>query len=84
MLVTMFPNLSTLANVVLTIPVSTASVERSFLQMKLIKTRLRNRLGERSLSSLMKIAVESPDKLSDNNLEEIVDTWNRKPRKIVV
>lgn len=84
MLVTMFPNLSTLANVVLTIPVSTASVERSFSQMKLIKTRLRNRLGERSLSSLMKIAVESPDKLSDNELEEVVDIWNRKPRKIVV
>ena len=48
--------------------------------MKLMKTRLRNQLGERSPSSLMKIAVESPD----NELEEIVDIWNRKPRKLVV
>ena len=38
MLVTMFPNLSALSNVCLSIPVATASVERSFSQMKLIKT----------------------------------------------
>ena len=41
-LITMFPNISTLANICLSIPVGTASVERSFSQMKLIKTRLRN------------------------------------------
>ena len=40
MLTTMFPNLSTLGNIYLSIPVSTASVERSFSQMKLLKTRL--------------------------------------------
>ena len=42
MLVTKFPNLSTVANICLTLPVSTASVE---CQMKMIKTRLRNRTG---------------------------------------
>ena len=42
MLKTMFPNLHTLANVCITLPVGTASVERSFSQMKMIKTRLRN------------------------------------------
>ena len=50
MLRTIFPNISTLANICLTIPVSTASVERSFSQMKLIKT-LTSRMqasGERS------------------------------------
>ena len=46
----MFPNLNTLANICLTIPVATASVERSLPQMKMIKTRLRNRMGEKSLS----------------------------------
>lgn len=51
MLITMFPNISTLVNVCLSIPVGTASVERSFSQMKLIKTRLRNRTGESSLVS---------------------------------
>ena len=42
-LVNMFPNLSVLANICLTIPVSTASVEQSFSQ---IKTRLRNCIGD--------------------------------------
>ena len=36
-LVTMFPNLNALANISLLIPVSTASVERSFSQMKLFE-----------------------------------------------
>ena len=58
MLKTMFPSLNTLANVCLSIPVGTACVERSFSEMKMIKTRLRNRIGESSLSFLMKIAIE--------------------------
>ena len=84
MMKTMFPNLSTLATISLSIPVATASVERSFSQMKLIKTRLRSRLCDTSLSHLMKIAIESPDKLTDSDLEDIVDVWNRKSRSITV
>ena len=84
MLITMFPNLHKLATVCVTIPVSTASVERSFSQMKLIKTRLRNSLNEVSLSQLMKIAIESPEKLDDSHLEEILDIWNKKPRRISI
>ena len=41
--------------------------------MKLINNRLRNRLTELSLSYLMKIVIESPEKLTDSDLEEIVD-----------
>ena len=84
MLKTMFPHLNTLANVCMTIPVGTASVERSFSQMKMIKTCLRNRLGKKSLSYFMKIAIEALQKLSDDDLETIVGIWIRKPRKIVV
>ena len=84
MLTAMFPNLSTLGNICLSIPVSIASVERSFSQMKLLKTRLRNRLSDSSLSHLMKIAIESPDKLSDRDTEEIVNVWNRKSRRVLV
>ena len=79
MLTTMFPNLCKLATICLT-----ASVERSFSQMKLIKTRLHNSLGECNLSHLMKIAIESPEKLPDYDLEEIVNIWNRKSRRIAV
>ena len=83
-LISMFPNLNTLASICLTIPIGTASVERSFSQVKMIKTRLRSRLGEKSLSHLMKIAIESPEKLSDSDLENIVDIWYRKSRRIIV
>ena len=30
----------------------------------------------------MKIVIESPEKLTDSDLEEIVDVWNRKGRRI--
>ena len=82
MLQAKFSNLNTLANIP-TIPVATASVERSFSQMKMIKTRLRNRMGKKFLSHLMKISIES-QKLSDSDSENIVDVWNRKNRIIIV
>ena len=84
MLKAMFPNLSTIASISLTIPVATASVERSFSQMKLIKTRLRSSLSDSSLSSLMKVAIETENKLTEDDLEVIVDIWNRKGRRIAV
>ena len=52
--------------------------------MKLIKSCLRSSLNDKSLSNLMKIALESPDELTDSHLEEVVDVWNRKSRRIVV
>ena len=73
MLVTMFPNLQKIASIGLTLLVSTASVVRSFSQMKLIKTSLRNSLTEGRLTRLMRITIESPQK------EVILDIWNRKP-----
>ena len=77
MLTTMFPNLHTIATISLSIPVATASLKRSFSQMKLIKTRLHSSLKDTSLSHLMKIAIESPDELTDSDLDEIVEVWNR-------
>ena len=32
----------------------------------------------------MKIVIESPEKLTDGGLEEIVDLWNRKGGQIAV
>ena len=52
--------------------------------MKLIKNCFCNHLNELSLSNLIKIIVESPDKRTDSNLEEIVDVWNRIGRRIAV
>ena len=81
---TLFPNLNKIGAICLLIPVTTASVERSFSQMKLIKTRLRSSLNDKCLSNLMKIALESRVELTDSHLKEIVDVWNRKSRRLTV
>ena len=49
----------------------------------MIKTRLRNHLGEQNLAHLMRIAIETPEKLPDDIVESVVDIWNR-PRHIAV
>ena len=49
-----FPETFKMINILLSLPISTASVERSFSQMKMIKTRLRNRLSDATLVQLMK------------------------------
>ena len=61
-----------------------SSDPRSFSEMKLIKTRLCNALSDCSLYHLMKIAIEAPGILSDNDLEEIVNVWQRKSRRVSV
>ena len=63
-----------------TAPFGTASVEKSFSWMKMIKTQLRNRLGEKSLSYLIKLSIELPQKLNDEDLETLIEIWNRKTR----
>ena len=60
---------------------STATVERSFSQMKLVKNRLRNRLSDVSLPQLMRIAIEGPE-LTDINFEEILDIFGQQNRRI--
>ena len=55
-----------------------------FLRHEINKESSRNRLTELSLSNLMKIVIESPEKLTDSDLEEIVDVLNRKGRRIAV
>ena len=67
-----YPNLVTLTSVALTLPVTTATVERSFSDMKLIKICLRNRPGEESLDQTMHISIEGPDTLNYDELKEIV------------
>ena len=84
MIRTLFPNLCKIATISFSIPVSTASVKRSFFQMKSIKTRLRSSLNDKSLSYQMKI--ESPAELTNSHLEEVVDVYvsNRKNIRIAV
>ena len=70
-----------LMNIILALPVGTATVERSFSQMKMIKTRLRNRLNDSNLTRLMRIAIEGPE-LNSVNFAEILDIFKQKNRRI--
>ena len=53
--------------------------------MKLIKTRLRNRLSEDALDQTMRICIEGPDTLNDDDLKDIVAHWKgQKPRRLIL
>ena len=58
----------------------TATVERSFSQMKFVKTRLRNRLSDINLARLMRIVIEGPELTSVN----LMKFWMYLKNKIVV
>ena len=50
---------------------------KSFCKMKLIKTRLRNKLSQVLLDSLICISTEAPDEFSDTEYEFFVDKLQR-------
>ena len=82
---TAFSNLAKVAAIVNVLPVTTATVKRSFRAMKLIKTRLRSRLSADALEYTMCICIERPDRLSDDVLESVVDHYKRlKKRKLAL
>ena len=84
-LVAGFPNLASLARLAVVLPVTTATVERSFSDIKLIKTRLRSRLGEETLNHTMRISIEGPDKLNSEDIDNIIQYWKeKKTRKLVI
>ncbi|KAL4107195.1 hypothetical protein QTP88_017578 [Uroleucon formosanum] len=57
-LITAFPNLYTAYKSLGTIPASSASAERSFSKVKLIKTHLRSTVGQNRLESLVLLSTE--------------------------
>ena len=50
-----FPEIVKLIQIILCLPVGTAMVERSFTQIKMVKTWLRNQLSDDNLPRLMRI-----------------------------
>ena len=53
-----FPLVYRLIELTLILPVATASVERVFSSMKLIKTDLRNRMGDEWMNDIMVVNIE--------------------------
>lgn len=67
----------------LTIPVSTASAERSFSKLKLIKNYLRNTMGQERLSALAVLSIEA-DIASKINYGPIIKEFSKtKSRKFL-
>ena len=69
----MYPNILFLMQTTFTLPFATATVERSFSDMKQIKTQLRSRLLPKSLNHLMRIAIEGPNKLRDVDFDAVAN-----------
>ena len=77
-----FPNTIVAYRVLLTIPVTVASAERSFSKLKLLKTYLRSTMKQERLNALAIKALES-DMLEKIDYERIIEDFISKSyRKI--
>ncbi|XP_062170960.1 uncharacterized protein LOC133876724 [Alnus glutinosa] len=65
-----YPLIDRLIHLVLTLPVSTATTERAFSAMKLIKTRLRSRMEDEFLAYHMVVYIEK--EIAKNFISEMV------------
>ncbi|XP_043484549.1 zinc finger MYM-type protein 1-like [Leptopilina heterotoma] len=79
-----FPNIVTLIEIFLTIPLSNASAERSFSALKRVKTYLRSRMGQNRLDALSVMHIER-ESLDDINYDDIIkDFASKKARKVYI
>ena len=77
-----FPNISVALRILLTLPVTVASGERSFSKLKIIKNYLRSVMKQDRLSGLTILSIEC-DLFEETNFDEIIDEFARiKARKI--
>jgi len=78
----MYPNINITVRIMLTIPVSTASAERSLSKLKIIKNYLRNTMTQERLSAIAVLSIET--KIANNlNYEDILKTFSEaKSRKV--
>jgi hypothetical protein len=72
-----------LIRLVLTLLVSTATSERAFSAMKLVKTRLRNKMGDEFLRDCLIIYIEKEIAIeftTDTLIDDFYDTKTRRVR----
>lgn len=79
--VTIFPNVHSILKVCATLPVTVASVERTFSALKRIKTYLRNSSSENRLNGLASLSVHREFEIDTN---EVLSRFSEKNRKISV
>ena len=62
---------------------ATATVEHSFSHMKIVKTRLHNRLSDINLARLMRIVIEGCE-LTSVNFNEILEVFKEQNYRIAL
>lgn len=78
----LYPNMSIALRLLLTLPVTVASSERSFSKLKLIKTYLRSTMSQERLSALAILSIEQ-DVRKSVDMELLITRFaNAKARKI--
>ncbi|KAI3729948.1 hypothetical protein L6452_18621 [Arctium lappa] len=72
-----YPNVSVAYRIMLTVPVTVASAERSFSKLKLLKTYLRSSMSQERLNGLAILCIEK-DILDSIDLDTIIDDFASK------
>ena len=73
--------IDSLIRLVLTLPVSTATTERAFSAMNLLKTQLRNKMDNDFLTDCMVIYIER--EIADSiDVDSIIDEFDEKSRRV--
>ena len=79
-MVTSYSNIHTLLRIALTFALSSVSPERSFSELRLLKTYLRSTMSQTRLSSLLVINVNRD---IDIDIDKVVDAFAKKsPRRM--
>lgn len=77
-----YANVAIALRIMLTLPVTTATAERSFSKLKLIKNYLRTTLNQEKTTNLAIISIER-EIVDEMNFNDIIDTFaDLKSRKI--
>ena len=63
------------------IPLNTANVEQGFSTMNLL-TPLHTSLGKKNLDCMMPVCLDRPEKLSDETVEKLINTFIAAGRRI--
>jgi len=79
-----FANVSTALRILLTVPVTVASGERSFSKLKLIKTYLRSTMTQDRFNGLALLSIENDIATSLNYTDLLSVFANAKARKIIL
>ncbi|KAL4103938.1 hypothetical protein QTP88_019255 [Uroleucon formosanum] len=79
-MISSYPNLSTLYKIYYTLSISSATAERSFSRLKLIKTCLRSTIAEDRLSNLAVLSIER-NVAEDMDYNNVIETFAKMKKR---